>query len=50
VEVRRSEDRRGQGCGDRAVEPLADFALAGGVVAVWDRLRSKSPFGLGDRI
>jgi hypothetical protein len=45
VDVGRSDDRIGRWCGDRTVEAAADFALAGGVVAVWNRLHSKSPWG-----
>src|SRR5262249_58062060 len=43
VDVGGGEDRLGGGRGDRAIEPASDFALAGGVVAVWNRLHSKSP-------
>ena len=50
MDVRGGEDRLGRRCGDRAVEPQADFALAGGVVSVWNRLHSKSPCGLGHGI
>ena len=50
VDVRGGEDRLGRGCGDRSVEPPADFALAGGVVAVWNRSHSKSPCGFGHGI
>src|ERR671917_1408034 len=45
VDVGGGEDRVGRWCGDWAVESAADFALAGGVVAVWNRLHSKSPRG-----
>jgi len=41
---------RWRGCGDGLVEPLADFALAGGVVPVWNRLHSKSPLWVRHRI
>src|SRR3954466_7879993 len=47
VDVRGGEDRLGRRCGDRSVEPAADSALAGGVVAVWNRSHSKSPRGCG---
>ena len=50
VDVGGGEDRLGRGCGDGSVEPAADFALAGGVVAVWNRLHSKSPCGFGHGI
>src|SRR4051794_31886994 len=39
------EDRLGRRCGDRAVEPAADFSLAGGVVAVWNRSQTRSAHG-----
>jgi hypothetical protein len=45
VEVRGREDRLRRGCGDGPIEPLADFPLAGGVVSVWNRFHSKSPWG-----
>lgn len=50
VDVGGGEDRIGRGCSDRSIESLADFALAGGMVSVWNRLHSKSPCGLGHGI
>ena len=49
VDVRGGEDRLGRGCGDRAVEPSADFPLAGGVVPVWNRSSLEISLGLGPR-
>lgn len=50
VDVRGGEDRIRRGCSDGSIEPLADFALAGGMMSVWNRLHSKSPCGLGHGI
>lgn len=50
VDVRGGEDRPWRGGGDRAIEPLADIPLAGGVVWEWNRSHSRSPRGLGYRI
>ena len=47
LDVVRGDDRIRRGRGDRAAEPAADFALAGGVVVVWNRFHSKSPRGFG---
>src|SRR5208282_5336026 len=43
VDVGGGEDRHGRRRRDRSIEPAVDFPLAGGVMAVWNRLRSKSP-------
>lgn len=50
LDVARREDRLGRGGSDRPIEPAADFALAGGMVAMWNRFHSKSPWGLGNGI
>jgi hypothetical protein len=50
VDVRGGEDRHGRWGGDRSIEPLADFALAGGVVTVGNRSHSKSPCEFGHGI
>src|SRR4029079_3013645 len=50
VDVRGGEDRLRRGCGDGPIEPLPDFPLAGGMVSVWNRLHSKSPWEFGHGI
>src|SRR5262249_20939100 len=45
VDVGGGEDGVGRGSGDGPVEPAAEFPLAGGVVSVWNRFHSKSPWG-----
>src|SRR5512135_3790453 len=46
LDVADGDDRLERGGGDRTIEPASDFALAGGVVAVWNRFHSKSPSGI----
>ena len=46
LDVAGGEDRLERGGSDRAIEPASDFALARGVVAVWNRFHSKSPSGI----
>jgi len=50
ADVGRGDDWFGRWSGDRPVETATDFSLAGSVMAVWNRLHSKSPCGLGHRI
>ena len=45
VDVAGGDDRIGRRCGDRPIEPSSNFPLAGGVMAVWNRFHSKSPWG-----
>jgi len=47
MDVGGGEDRVGRWGSDRPVESPADFALARGVMAVWNRFHSKSPWGCG---
>ena len=46
LDVAGGDDRLERGGGDRTIEPASDFALARGVVAVWNRFHSKSPSGI----
>jgi hypothetical protein len=50
LDVDGSDDRLWRGGGDGSVEAAPDFALAGGVMAVWNRFHSKSPRGDGHGI
>jgi hypothetical protein len=47
VDVRSGEDRLWRGGGDGPIKSPTDFALAGGMMTVWNRFHSKSPCAFG---
>jgi hypothetical protein len=47
LDVAGRDDRIGRRGGDRPIEPSSNFPLAGGVMAVWNRFHSKSPWDDG---
>src|SRR5260370_31157425 len=45
LDVGRGDDRLWRWRCDGSIEPAADFPLAGGVMAMWNGVHSKSPWG-----